>query len=567
MSVFCLFAVHIPQSIRAVMFVALVLSAGSLFAEGKTFWREGGVVVCESTWAIRQAAASDDSGGVFVVWYDKRGENGSIRAQHVDRDGNTVWQHNGVFVGDGHPRRINQLSALSEAQGGLIAVWQENDNLGTGERHQVKAQHLDAAGTVLWDSSGVVVVGADSGFRYEVATVSDGRGGAIVAWTAVAGSPAGLDSLVVQRIDSLGNLCWGNSGLVLATDCEVMWPPYMCADSAGGACITWDGSKSDRQTIVQHVDSAGRLTWPGAGVLPFTSHLTPSDITQMSGGYIIAGLSMADINAQRIDDHGQLLWGPDGSDVYHGTSNGIGYARVIAGLDGSSSAVWSEERGEPIIRLYAQLLSGSGERQWDSLGVAVGTTDDNDSYFFGCVEAGGGLIASWSRNSGGATLKDIYAQQVDTTGRLLWGEPGLGVATDTGMQGWDPCVVTDERRGAIITWGYTYYGGHIGLSVQRVGDVTGVDGPGPATVVRSTIQARPNPARHAVEVSLPRLARSVVVADVLGRVVRVLSVSEGDRGATWDLSDENGSRVPAGVYVFRQPDNGTSLGRVVVMNP
>jgi hypothetical protein len=553
----------------AVLLLGVALGAGVLFAEGQVFWQEGGVVVCDSTWAIRQAAVSDDSGGVFVVWFDTRGENGSVRAQHVDRDGNPVWQKNGVFVGDGDPRDINQLSVLPDGRGGLIAVWQAGDDLTPLYRHQVTAQRVDATGTVRWDSSGVVVTRADSGSTYEVASVSDGRGGAIFGWMVVAWESTGVDSLVVQRIDSLGNHCWGNPGLVLATDSLLKtWPPpYMCSDSVGGACITWDGSKSYRQTIVQHIDSAGCLTWPGAGVLPFASHLSPIDIMRMPGGYMVAGVSSAGISAQRIDGQGQLLWGPDGIDVFRTTPGGyLGLIHVLLGPDGSSFVVWSESRDTTAV-ICAQFVDDSGERRWDSLGVEVGSTNDRGSRVFGCVAAGAGLVASWPRDSHGPNDWDVYAQHVDTAGRLLWGVPGLGIATDSGRQCWEPCVVTDSRQGAIITWGYSYFGGHVGLSVQRAGDVAGVAGPVLSPNVQSAIRIHPTLAGTAVEVFLRSPSEGVVIADALGRVVRVLPSLLGDQRAVWDLRDANGTRVPAGLYVIRRGESGTSVGKVVIVNP
>jgi hypothetical protein len=412
----------------------------------------------------------------------------------------------------------------------------------------------------------VVVAGADSGFRYVVEMVSDGRGGAIVAWKVVASESTGVDSLVVQRIDSLGNLCWGNLGLVLATDSVATWPPpYMCTDRFGGACIAWDFSKSYRRAFVQHIDSAGCVTWPGAGVLLFTSDLNPIDIMPLSSGYMIAGARADGIRAQRINDQGQLLWGPDGSSVFHGASDGVGLVRILSGPDSSGFVIWSEARADTT-NVFAQFMRGMGERQWDSLGVKVSAANDRGSGVFGCVAVEDGFTVSWPYN-GGSTDWDIYVQHVDTAGRLLWGDPGLGIATDSGRQGWEPSVITDARHGAIITWGYSYFGGHVGLSVQRAGDVAGVAGPMLTSVVQTAIQARPSPARSAVEIILTRQSACVVVADALGRVVRLLPVAEGNLTATWDLRDLNGSRVPAGVYVFRQRGSGTSLGRVVVVNP
>jgi hypothetical protein len=353
---------------------------------------------------------------------------------------------------------------------------------------------------------------------------------------------------------------------VLATDSllQTWQSPYLCSDNAGGACVTWNCSRPYPQTIVQQVDSAGCPTWPGGGVLSFTSHLSPIDIMHVPGGYVVVGVSTAGISVQRIDDQGQLLWGPDGSTVYRTTPGGVlMFARVVPGPDSSSFVIWTEERSDTT-DVYAQFVSGTGERQWDSLGIDVGSTNADQDQYFGCVAGGrDGFIVTWPRNSGGPTLFDIYAQHVDTTGRQLWGDPGLGIATDSESQWRPPCVVPDDRQGAIITWGCAPGM----LKAQRAGDVSGVAGPSPALRPRSAIRIRPSVARTRVEVCLPRPAESVVIADALGRVVRVLSVPEGNLRATWDLRDADGSRVPAGVYVFRQRESGTSLGRVVVVNP
>jgi hypothetical protein len=568
-SMFRLSAFHIPKTktLRAVMLVAVVLSAGSLFAEGKVFWHEGGVVVCDRTWHAEQAAVSDDSGGVFVVWCDTRGVNGSVWAQHVDRDGNTVWQRNGVFVGDGDARDVNQLSAISDGRGGLIAAWHRGSDYSPYGRHEVTAQRLDATGTVLWDSGGVVVAGADSGFRYAVATVSDGRGGAILAWKVVAGDSTGVDSLVAQRIDSLGNLCWGNPGLVLATDSVATWhSPYMCADGIGGACITWNSSGSYMQTVAQHIDSSGCATWPGGGVLLFTPDRSPIDIMRLSGGYEIASARSYDIRAQRIDDQGQLLWGPDGSNVYYGTSDGvIMFVRILPGPGSSSFVMWTEERDDTT-DVYAQFVDGAGERYWDSLGIDVGTTNEDQDWYFGCVAGSkDGFIVSWPRNSGGPTRFDIYAQNLDTAGRLLWGNPGLGIATDTVSQWHTPCVVPDARQGAIITWGCAPGM----LRAQRVGDVSGVAGAGTVSFARSTIQAHPSPARGGSALQWPAgLGRSVAIFDASGRRVTTLLgfVSpEGDMRADWNARDDQGRRVPPGVYVCTLGAGAEALTQKIVL--
>jgi flagellar hook assembly protein FlgD len=55
--------------------------------------------------------------------------------------------------------------------------------------------------------------------------------------------------------------------------------------------------------------------------------------------------------------------------------------------------------------------------------------------------------------------------------------------------------------------------------------------------------------------------------DVAGRVVRILrdgACSAGTHGVEWDLKDDRGSRVAAGVYFCRIASNETSLTDKIV---
>jgi hypothetical protein len=102
MSTCCLSVARMPttNAIRAMIVLAVALSAGALFAGGRVFWQEGGVVVCENTASGAQAAASDQSGGVYVVWCDTRGRMGA--------SGLSTWTAMGMRCG-------SRTGCLSEA--------------------------------------------------------------------------------------------------------------------------------------------------------------------------------------------------------------------------------------------------------------------------------------------------------------------------------------------------------------------------------------------------------------------------------------------------------------------
>lgn len=99
-------------------------------------------------------------------------------------------------------------------------------------------------------------------------------------------------------------------------------------------------------------------------------------------------------------------------------------------------------------------------------------------------------------------------------------------------------------------------------------DITSVE---PAIATLSFAAPRPNPAREAVrfEIGLPRAGEiTLEVFDLAGRRVRVLASGSrpaGRSGVEWDLGDEEGARVPPGVYLVRAGFAGTEAVRRVVV--
>lgn len=561
-----LLGIHIPttKTLRAVMLLALAVNVGSLLAQGRIFWQEGGVVVCDSTWGVGQAVASDDSGGIFVVWRDTRGEYGSVWAQRVDRDGNAVWQRNGVLLRGGNTLGPGQFSAVADGRGGLIAVWREGVLAST--RRQVTAQRVGASGAVLWDSSGVVVAGSDSMCRYEVTAVSDARGGAIVAWVVAPLESAAVDSLVVQRLDSLGRPCWGSPGLVVATDTLDVCPPRICPDGGGGIYVVWAGIElSQYRTLAQLVDSTGHSVWPGEGVQIFSSSFTPVEIIPARGGLVILCGMGEQIRAQLLDPAGSVLWGADGRPIRASTGHIWGASGCDAGPCGTY-VVWPEKRSEAY-DVYSQLLDTAGYRVWDSLGVKVGSVNSSEGHEVTSVSDGRtGFIVSWPEHSDSTGSWDVYAQRVDSAGQLRWGTSGLGVAVDGGWQS-RPIAVTDARGGAIVVWGRSYAGDSVGLCVQRIGDAVAVKDAGPATLPARSVAVRPSPATDFVRIDISGDVRSLAVLDATGRVVRTLDRIAG-LGATsrfsWDLRRSRGGRVSSGVYFCQDPKSRKCLARIVL---
>ena len=112
-------------------------------------------------------------------------------------DSEAQWIRNGNPVRAGESNQyINDI--MVDDLGGLIIVWVENWDYGDhGE--DIYIQRLDTLGRVCWAPEGVPVCTDESGQR-NARLVSDGSGGVIVFWADLRGSPASRPDLGRDRL-------------------------------------------------------------------------------------------------------------------------------------------------------------------------------------------------------------------------------------------------------------------------------------------------------------------------------------------------------------------------------
>jgi hypothetical protein len=152
-----------------------------------TGWPAGGLPACDAAGTQNQPRlASDGTGGAFVVWSDRRtAPDGDPYIQHLNSDGTPAsgWPTNGIAIciASGG-EQLSLDSIVRDEAGGAIVVWSDaRDSLTTAR--DVYAQRLDSNGSVHtgWATNGVALCTA-AGDQADVHCVSDGSGGAILAW-------------------------------------------------------------------------------------------------------------------------------------------------------------------------------------------------------------------------------------------------------------------------------------------------------------------------------------------------------------------------------------------------
>ncbi|MFH0989343.1 MAG: hypothetical protein V1799_04920, partial [bacterium] len=98
------------------------------------------------------------------------------------------------------------------------------------------------------------------------------------------------------------------------------------------------------------------------------------------------------------------------------------------------------------------VLISTCSSQWRHNGVAILDTAGNDGYSLPQIaeDGRGGAIICW-RDIRNRKDLDIYAQRIDSSGKILWTHHGVPVCTAALNQNY-PRMISDGEKGAIIVW-------------------------------------------------------------------------------------------------------------------
>ena len=285
------------------------LCAQRINKNGESLWAKDGVLVCGTSGAqSAPVVVVDGVGGVIVVWQDFRRTYADIYAQRVDGSGKTAWERSGVALCNAPGHESFPVITGNGAEGAIVA-WVDTRN----GNNDVFAQQVDGNGTVQWLTNGIPVCTVSGNQNYPV-IVSDGAGGAILAWWDMR---SGDFNIYAQRIDLTGNALWVKDGLAVCVEANIQNCAYISSDGSGGAIIAWNDNRvSAFDVYVQRIDPKGLAKWNNNGVAVSTAFDTqcfPVTINDGTGGAIIvwqdsrdSDKSYWDVYAQKINGQGSL---------------------------------------------------------------------------------------------------------------------------------------------------------------------------------------------------------------------------------------------------------------------
>jgi hypothetical protein len=287
-------------------------------------------------------------------------------------------------------------ACVPDGAGGVIVAWEDSRY---GERN-IYAQRLSAAGARMWPDTGVVVCAAP-GHQLAPVAVTDGAGGALIAWEDIR---SGSADIYAQRLDAAGAPQWAKDGAAICTALSQQFQQAIAADGKGGAIVAWSDARS--------------------------------------GSF--------DIYAQRVNAGGAIQWGVDGV-VVDGETNSQTDSRIVADGFGGAVLAWMDSRAGQNADMFVQRLRTDGSIAWAEGGVPLCLTpSDLDVFPQAVSDAAGGLIASWEAiRSTGEYL--VVAQRVDSTGAVRWTANGVRVSEAQSIQR-QPAITSDGEGGAVVAW-------------------------------------------------------------------------------------------------------------------
>ncbi len=482
-------------------------------------------------------------------------------------------------------------SAIADGSGGMLVCWSDP----RGGSLDIYVQRLTSSGAVApgWPAGGLLVCGA-AGDQYSSSMVSDGAGGAVLAWT---DERVAQRDIYATRVLGTGSVApgWPTNGLLVSTTLfSPSMPdqtPYLAPDGAGGAFIAWtlNYSGSDVDVYDARVTSAGALAWTGTPFANFGIQYPTKLLADGAGGFFIAiedneNTSSMHAKVARLNAAGGQVWGP--AYVGAGISNQLG---VDIALDGSGGVygVCVDLAFGTYSNITANhfLANGSNDPGWGGYKTIAPQANVSQGALLALSDGSGGLLTVFSDTRYGSP--DLFVQRTGPFGLPWSGWPagGVALAVAAGSQ-YAGSATADGTGGAVIEFsdnrlgvdyllyavrvlgdgtlapGWSYGGNPLELAGMSQGGASAVsDGAGGALFSWADNRGAPFNSNGYQGVYAQNMDRYGVLGDARPAITRIADVPNDQGGRLslqWTASflDANPSRTVAQYTIWRRVPGG-----------
>jgi hypothetical protein len=434
---------------------------GDIYAQkvdsnGSPLWADGGVPLCiESAIQISLNIVSDDNGGAYLIWLDKRNGGGSdIYGTHLLSSGEVA-----SGIGSSGKPLVEAAgtqtshSFRKDGNGSCIAVWidgREDSN------KQIYAQKIGAGFTPEWGENGKAMANIP-GDSNSIKLIMDSEGNFVVYYKDRTTETDGDISAI--KFDSDGNDLWGGKKVVYGDD-AIQGNPRTCAGDNGSTIVVWQDGRNvvgERDLYVQKLDSDGNRLWGDSGVeisIAANDQQNPRISSDGSGGAWIIWedrrddiAPFGDLYMEHISSDGTLQFGDGGSIVSN--SDKFQSKPLIRFADDKVFTVWSDGRSGSV-GLRTSIYNSDGSSIAVEEPIFSGLDGDGKDYRTLKIDDNRTGIF-WVDTRNGTESTQIFFQYLNSDGEILLPRNGKSLTEHRGNTQEGVEVTFSEENSKILS--------------------------------------------------------------------------------------------------------------------
>lgn len=350
---------------------------------GDQLWGAAGIqlATADELMAEREPCVVVTGAGHFAIAWARFGltttSPGELRMQLLDGNGNRLLGPEGIIEPGTPFEKPGRCELAATPDGGWILAWvRSTQNINSVAN--LHAQRYASDGTPLWPAPVVVSSAAPLYFGDHPRILSDGVGGAVLAWQS---NVSGVTDVRVQHLDAQGLDLYPHDGAPasIAVDRQE-YAPVLLYDSQSAEPTVYFGTSNQTSTAWglsgQRFSPAGARLWSDAGkvVQPLDGE-REAEIAGVSFGdgallFLLEkyglGTNNGRLNALRVDALGDPVWSPSARLL---SGNFTAKAELSVGMDsaGMGIAAWTED-----VVVYESDIRAQNVHPDGSLGLVSG---------------------------------------------------------------------------------------------------------------------------------------------------------------------------------------------------
>ena len=207
---------------------------------GLVYWPNNGVLICNANNNQNDPKiVADGTGGAIICWFDNRNGNPNIYAQKVNATGLNQWPVNGISVcSASFYQGFQQI--ISDNSGGAYITWEDRRS-GFGSGSDIYAQKINTTGLPQWTVDGIAVC-SSAPVQKNPQLCLNNSGNVVITWQ------DDYNNIYAQAVTPTATLLWTINGEIVSNAINVQANPQLVS-SANEIIIAWDDTRNSNYDI------------------------------------------------------------------------------------------------------------------------------------------------------------------------------------------------------------------------------------------------------------------------------------------------------------------------------